>query len=288
MAASWTIRTRLDHSLAILVTTADPIDQFLAAHPEYFFGRSAEQALINPDNPLILLSHLSCAAFELPFETAQAFGRLDPDLLSEYLAYLVEQKVLHHSGTRYFWMADQYPSQTISLRSVDLNPVQLRISGENSHAGMIGLVDRSSAQWMVHPNAIYLHEGEVYLVDSLDLDQNVAALSRSEADYYTTPQRDTQVELVEVTDLKEIGGGSKSHGEIRVTTQVTGFRKICWFTHEVIGAEQLNMPSVQMLTTGYWLSLADRTVDSLRNSGYWSSDPINYGPNWDVQRERCP
>ena len=114
-----------EHSLAVLVATPDPLDQFLAAHPEYFFERSPEQALINPDHLLILLGHLRCAAFELPFQEGEAFGRLPAQTLAEYLAYLQEEGVLHRSGPRYFWMADQYPAQSISLRSASAENILL-------------------------------------------------------------------------------------------------------------------------------------------------------------------
>ncbi len=112
----------------MLVTTADPFDQFLAHHPEYFFERSPEQALINPDNLLILLDHLRCAAFELPFQAGEAFGSLPAEQVAEFLEFLQGEGVLHRSGERYFWMADQYPAQAVSLRSASADNIVLQVA----------------------------------------------------------------------------------------------------------------------------------------------------------------
>jgi DEAD/DEAH box helicase domain-containing protein len=275
-----------ERSLAVLVATADPLDQFLAAHPEYLFGRSPEQALVNPDNPLILLDHLRCAAFELPFHEGERFGDVDPVELGEYLLFLSEQGILHHSGSKYFWMADQYPGQMVSLRSAGSNPVQLQV-WEMDTPQTIGQVDRASAHWMVHPDAVYLHEAETYLVEALDLDGNTARLRHADVDYYTLPRRDTTVALVELHETDQVSGGNRSEGEIQVTSQVTGFKRVRWQTHETIAVEPLDMPTVDLLTTGYWLALSEQTVSMLQETGLWNNQPNNYGPNWDVQRERA-
>ncbi len=279
----------------MLVATADPIDQFLASHPEYLFERSPEHALINPDNPLILLEHLRCAAFELPFNQGDSFGATDPDTLEEYLAFLQEQGLLHASGERYFWMADQYPAQAISLRSAGADPVLLQVLPDDtldplaapSRPVTLGQVDRASAYWMVHPNAIYLHEAESFQVEELDLEQGIARLRRVESDYYTIPHRETSVALVERQATQPATGASKSYGEIQVTTQLKGYRKVRWYTHEHLAVEPLVLPPVDLLTTGYWIDLTEQTVEQLKELGLWSNAPNDYGPNWDVQRNRA-
>ncbi|HEX7975450.1 MAG TPA: DEAD/DEAH box helicase, partial [Anaerolineales bacterium] len=119
-------------SLAILVATADPLDQFLAGHPDYFFARSPEQALINPDNLLILLHHLRCAAFELPFQDGEGFGRVPSGQVSEYLDFLQQAGEVYRSGPKVFWMADQYPAQAVSLRSASAENVSLRVGEAES------------------------------------------------------------------------------------------------------------------------------------------------------------
>jgi DEAD/DEAH box helicase domain-containing protein len=277
-----------ERSLALLVAGADPLDQFLAAHPEYLFERSPEHALINPDNLLILLDHLRCAAFEAPFRVGDHFGSLEPERLVEFLDFLVEQNVLHRTGDKYFWMSDQYPAQIISLRSASASPVLLQTLQDGA-VHTIGQVDRASAPWMVHPQAIYLHEGQSYLVESLDFERGVAHLSPVETDYYTVPLQETSVQVIEKAAEEKMQGASKVHGEIMVTSKVVGFQKVNWymgFTNEILGVEELDMPPTDLLTTGYWMSLDEEAVESLRQEGLWRNDPNDYGPGWPALRER--
>jgi DEAD/DEAH box helicase domain-containing protein len=273
-------RTR-DASLAVLVASADPLDQFLAQHPDYLFGRASEHALINPDNLLILLAHLRCAAFELPFRSGESFGRVDPSRVREFLQFLAESGVLHLSGEKYFWMADQYPANAISLRSASAETVVLQ-----ADETIIGNVDRASAYWMAHPQAIYLHEGQSFLVNELDLEHNRARLRATDADYYTEPRSETTVQLLDEFARADASGATKAYGEIAVTTQVIGFKKIKWFTHENLGAEPLALPPTELRTTGYWLAVNDATVARLRAEGAWTNAPNDYGPAWNTLRER--
>jgi DEAD/DEAH box helicase domain-containing protein len=273
-------------SLAALVASANPLDQFLARHPDYFFGRSPEQALINPDNLLILLGHLRCAAFELPFRAREGFGRVDGTRVAEFLQFLQEAGVLHQSGDKYFWMADQYPAQDISLRSASPETVLLQVE-DGDEWTTIGQVDQASAYWMVHPGAVYLHEGRAYLVEELDLEQHIARLRVAEVDYYTQPRRETTVQLLGKSDEVEARGATKAHGEIAVTTQVIGFRKLKWYTQEQLGLGEVSLPPTELQTTGYWVALAEGTLTRLREQGLWTSDPNKYGPNWLAQRDRA-
>jgi len=293
IAAAWQQAGRAGRgesaSLAVLVATADPLDQFLASHSDYFFERSVEQALVNPDNLLILLGHLSCAAFELPFQAGEGFGNVDPTRVKEFLEFLQEQGVLHHSGAKYFWMADQYPAQSVSLRSASADAVVLQIEADDGCVApaVIGQVDFASALWMVHPQAIYLHEGQAYSVEALDLERKVAHLHPVETDYYTEPRTESTVQLLEKLDESEAPGGVKAYGEISVTTQVIGFRKVKWYTHEQLGLGEVTLPPTELQTTGYWLSLNEQTVTRLQELGLWTNAPNNYGPTWPAQRDRA-
>lgn len=264
-----------DPSLAVLVASPNPLDQYLIHHPEYFFDRSPERALVNPDHLLILLGHLRCAAFELPFKDGEAYGSVDPQRLGEFLEFLLGEGVLHHSKKQYYWMAEQYPAQMVSLRSASPDTVVLQADEK-----AVGIVDVPSASWMVHPGAVYLHEGQIYLVSSLDLEANRAQLTLSNLDYYTDPRRETTVALVDKLGEAIVPGGLKAYGEITVTTQVTGFRKIRWGTSENLGFEPLDLPPTTLQTTGYWLVLGDETVGMLKEEGLWSNAPNNYGPGW--------
>jgi DEAD/DEAH box helicase domain-containing protein len=266
-------------SLAVLIASPNPLDQFLARHPEYFFGRSPEQALINPDNPLILLQHIRCAAFELPFQSGDSFGLVASELLQEYLDFLTEENTLHKTAARYFWMADQYPASQVSLRSASPDAVRLQVDlGDGVQT--IGEVDSASAPWMVHPNAVYMHEGQAYEVKDLDLENGVARLEISDGDYYTEPRQETTIELESLYQQEPVPGAQKAYGEIIVTTQVIGFRRMKWYTNEPLAAGELTLPPGVLHTTGYWLALEESVIETLRAQGLWSSDPNNYGPGW--------
>ena len=266
---------------AVLVTSAGPLDQFLAHHPEYFLERSPEQALINPDHLLILLEHLRCAMFELPFERGERFGQVDVD---EFLEFLVTNREAHQSNDKFFWMADQYPAATISLRSASPESVTLQI--EDERPVTIGTVDGESATWMVHPGAVYLHEAQSYFVERLDLDHRIATLRPSLSDYYTEPLRDSTVKPLSLGEWSQAEGCEKAWGELQVTTRVKGFTKRRWYTHETLGGEPLDLPSQDLQTTGYWISISDDTIATLSEAGLWINAPNNYGPGWSQIRER--
>ncbi len=280
-----------DPAISILVATANPLDQFLAHHPEYFFARSPEQALVNPDHLLILLNHLRCAAFELPFQPGEGFGDLAVEKLKEYLDFLVDSQVLHLSGEKYFWMADAYPAAEVSLRSASPENVLLNLE-DGTAPSILGEVDLASAAWMVHPRAVYLHEGQQYFVQELNLDRNTATLIPVALDYFTEPLRKTEISLMATLESApcsvQFGTGeacTKNYGELKVITQVTGFRKRGWFGGENLGEEPLDLPPSELQTTGYWLTLSEQTIDALRESGNWTNDANDYGPGWSRLRD---
>ncbi len=276
-----------DTSLALLITSPSPLDQFLARHPAYFFERPPEQALINPDNLLILLQHLRCAAFELPFQRGKPFGRVSQPQLAEFLEFLQESGDLHLNGQKFFWMADRYPAGQVSLRSTSPSKVRLLTGDDAEQWTTIGEVDAASAPWMVHPKAIYLHEGQGYQVQSLDLEQQVAHLHPVNVNYYTEPIRNNTVSLIKQKTQSHVPGGAKNHGDILVTTQVVGYNVVHWYTRERLGGGEVDLPPGDLHTTGYWLTVAPETVAHLRKQGLWSNDPNDYGPNWQEQRKQA-
>jgi DEAD/DEAH box helicase domain-containing protein len=275
----------LESAAAVMVASASPIDQFLAHHPEYFFERSPEQALVNPDHLLILLEHLRCAMFELPFQKGEGFGALPGRMVEEYLQFLVENNEAHESRDKFFWMSDQYPAANISLRSASPQGMVLQAT-INDRTQTIGTVDGESALWMVHPGAIYLHEAQSFFVQELNLEEHIARLHPMESDYYTEALRSTEVTVLSTSAQDAIPGGDKAWGELQVTTQVTGFRKRRWYTHENLGEEPLDLPPTDLQTTGYWVSLSEETVSHLREAGAWTNDPNAYGADWPKIRDR--
>jgi DEAD/DEAH box helicase domain-containing protein len=270
---------REEASLSVLIASADPLDQFLAHHPEYFLTKSPEQALIDPNNLLIVLNHIRCAAFELPFQVGERFGSYDALQVKEILDFLISEKVLHLSNDRYYWMADNYPSQAISLRSASSANVILQIQ-DDDRTITLGHVDQGSATWIAHPGAIYLHEGQTYRVEALDLENHVAILASVQLDYFTEPRLQTTVEPLETHEQMEIKGGTKAYGEVKVTTQLIGYQKIRWYTQERLGLEELVLPPTDLITSAYWIAISQDTVAKLRDANLWTNDTLRYGPDW--------
>ena len=184
---------RSEPSLAILVGTSAALDQFMVTHPEYLFGHPVEEARTNPDNLLILTSHLKCAAFELPLRDGETFG---PSTLPEILAYLEEERVLHHEGDAWHYVAEAYPAEEVSLRSASTENVVI-IDTTDPRPRVIGEVDLASAPAFVHEDAIYLHLGQQHHVERLDWEERKAFVRRVNVDYYTDAQIAIDVRVLE-------------------------------------------------------------------------------------------
>ncbi len=271
-------------ALAAFIASAAPIDQYLVRHPAYLLDQPPEQALIHPDNLLILLDHLRCAAYELPFRDGEGFGRLPANALQALLAYLIEAGSLDEREGRTFYIEGGAPASSVSLRSTSAQRVVL-VAETPDGRRVIGEVDRPSAFWMVHPGAIYLHQGETFRVTRLDLEQDEAHLLPVQTDYFTEPRRQTDIELEQERARQGIPGAIIAHGDLRVTTQVVGYRKIHWETRAVLAEEPLDLPPEMLLTQGFWVTLDESAVKALRAAGLWRNDPNTYGADWPRLRD---
>lgn len=308
-------------SVALLVASAAPLDQFIVRHPEYFFGRSPERGLIQPDNLLILLDHLRCAAYELPFGQGEGFGSF-PNA-AELLDFLAaEEDSLHRSNGSFHWVGEGFPAAGVSLRSS--GPDSVLVIDVSAGAGsVVGAVDRPSAPFLIHEGAIYLHEGQVYLVEQLDWEQGQAFVRRAELDYYTDASLSQRVEVLEEYEPslssspeqlgEREGNGSpealpapvqapahtpsqrtvhyvpsadygRAYGELQVTSEVIGYRQIKRYTHETLGWGEIDLPEQAMVTTGSWLWIGEGALQQLYDEGILMA-PIDYGPNWPEQRD---
>ena len=267
-------------SLSLLVASSSPLDQYLALFPEYLFNSNPESALIDPDNLLIVLNHIQCAAYELPFEDGDHFGNFTLSETKELLEFLHQSGILHQSQNKYFWMKDSYPAASFSLRTASNQQVTLKLINSVDKISVLGIIDKDSAYWMVHPGAIYLHQGESFHVENLNLETNIASLSPIIPDYFTEPERQTSFTVDKLLEKCHLGASEKSLGEITVTTQVSGYKKIKWSQYEVLGRESLDLPSTSLKTTGFWITLSGATEAALRDLELWSSGPNEYGPDW--------
>jgi DEAD/DEAH box helicase domain-containing protein len=247
-------------STAILVARSNPLDQFIITHPDYFFGASPEYGRIHPDNLLILLSHIQCAAFELPFEEGETFGGED---LGEILKYLEEEGILHRSGERYHWMRDAYPADGVSLRSIPEQNFVVTDRTDRANPVTLAEVDYSSAPITLHEGAIYLCESKTYIVEKLDFANRQAFVKRAEVDYYTDAVTYTQVRALDRFESERSGVCEKGHGEVFVTRKVTGFKKIRFFTSENLGYGEVNLPDLDLHTTAYWFTIPHEVLAGL-------------------------
>jgi DEAD/DEAH box helicase domain-containing protein len=255
---------RSGSSCAVLVASSAPLDQFIVQHPDYFFGCSPEHAFIQPDNLEILVNHLKCAAFELPIAADEAFGGVD---VPEICARLAEAGFLHRTGEHWHWTQEAYPADTISLRSVTSD--NFVIVDTTDQTEVIGEIDFTSALTMIHPRAIYLHQGQQFHVEALNFEERKAYVKRVDVDYYTDAIRYTQVRVLECAASERLAAGdadahaTRSHGDVLVRSQVIGFKKIKFFTNENVGDGKLELPENEMHTTAFWLTLERPLVESL-------------------------
>jgi DEAD/DEAH box helicase domain-containing protein len=238
--------------MAVLVASSAPLDQFIIENPDYFFERPPEHAHINPDNLEILLSHLKCAAFELPIRDGEPFG---PHATGDLCRFLEETGTFHKSGENWHWTSDTYPADAISLRAVTSdNFVVVDDTGEPK---VIAEVDFPSALTSLHEKAIYLHDAKQYQVERFDYDGRKAYVRAVECDYYTDAIDYTQVKILEEFQRAALPETSRAqHGEVRVNRQIVGFKKIKFYTNENVGAGNLSMPEQEMHTTSFWLHFA--------------------------------
>jgi len=254
---------RTTRSAAVMVASSAPLDQFVVRNPSYFFDASPERALIDPDNLHILVDHIKCAAFELPFTATESFGQA-PGAQSradvqEILRILAEQGLVHQADpdALWTWTNESYPADAVSLRSVSSdNFVVVEITDETR---VIGETDFTSGPSTLHPKAIYIVEGTLYQVEKLDFDGRKAYVRRIDCDYYTTA-----ITYSKVTPIDTFADEPpRAHGEVHVVSRVVGFKKIKFYTNENVGSGELDLPEQQMHTTSYWLTIPPEVMHQL-------------------------
>ncbi len=256
---------RTGASVAVFVANSNPLNQFIANHPDYFFGGSPEHGLINPDNLSILVDHIKCASFELPFQDGEKFGK---ENLAEILQFLQEKKVLHHSDGRWHWTTDAYPADNVSLRSVSSD--NFIVYDDSREPRIVAEVDFVSAHSTLHEKAIYILEGQQYIVEKFDYAERRATVRPWESDYFTDAITYTKVNILDRFESSE----HRSHGEVHVISQVVGFKKIKFYTLENVGLGELDMPEIEMHTTSYWLTIPREAMASVPGTSQERRDGV--------------
>jgi len=246
-------------SLSFLIGLDNPLDQYFMRHPDSFFHKSVENTLVNPDNPYILRAHLLCAAWELPLSSndEKYFG----SALNRERAELEAQGMLRQRIRKWYLSTSiAYPAQSINIRSTSGESFALM---DASTGCLLETVESSVAFFQIHPGAIYLHQGESYLVTKLDLTGRTAYAVPTTASYYTQAKDITDLHIVRVIRDKSCRRIKVYLGEVEVTTTVVGFRKKAQFTEEVIGEESLDLPPQHFPTVALWFDLPPETMARL-------------------------
>jgi DEAD/DEAH box helicase domain-containing protein len=267
---------RSGESLTVMVGRSQALDQYLVQNPDYFFGRNPEEARIDPNNLYILVDHVKCAAFELPFKVGDTFGAMTAVQTEEVLDHLEEHGVVHKAGQLYHWMDRSYPANHVSLRRVEAeNFTVIDVDHRATDSPqVIAEVDFVSAHTSLHEHAIYNLDGAQFQVETLDYDNRKAYVRSVESDYFTYAHTKSKVQVLARDGESELA----SHGEVLVTEKVVGFKKVKFDTHENVGYGEVHLPEVQMHTTGMWITVPeavmdqfeggrDRLVDALRGVG---------------------
>lgn len=255
-------------ALGVLVASSQPLDQYIVRNPEFFLGRSPEHARIDPNQLLILLDHVRCAAFELPFTEGERFGGQD---LAELLAYLEEQGVLHREGDAWHWTEDSYPANSVSLRSVAEGNFVV-VDTTDGGKRIIAEVDYSSAAETLYEGAIYLVQAAPYQVEHLDWTGRKAYVRQTHVDYYTDAIDYTRLRILENFGEDRRRDSGVARGEVHIVRRIPGYKKIRYYTHENIGFGNINLPDQEMHTTSVWWQVHPERLAEVFDSRHQALD----------------
>ncbi|GAB4286460.1 MAG: DEAD/DEAH box helicase [Deferrisomatales bacterium] len=250
---------RAGASAAALIASSLPLDQYVVNHPEPFLERPPELGLVDPDNLHVLVSHIRCAAFELPFREGEAFGG---EPLEEILAYLEEKGVVRKAGARWHWIEDAYPADQVALRTAEPENFAV-IDATEAPPRVIAQVDFDSAPTTIHPGAIYMVESRPHHVDRLDWDARKAYVRRVDTDYYTQAMTYSKVRILEDFASTPLAGAEARWGEVHVVTHVPGYKKIKFYTLENVGYGEVDLPDQEMHTTAAWWTVEEAVAAAL-------------------------
>ena len=262
---------RQEEALIIYVAQSTALDQYIVNHPTYFFGTHPEEVRINPDNIIILMDHLKCAAFELPFSMTDTYGEFT---VQELLAYLEEEGVLVKTSTQWHWMSDRFPAHEISLRSAAQENVVIIDITEPKNK-VIGEMDTYSAMTLLHEEAIYMHQGTQFQVEKLDWEEKKAYVREVEVDYFTDANLAVELKVLSEDKSAQYESATVSYGDVGLLAIPTIFKKIRFNTHDNIGSGPISIPPMEMHTSATWMSFnmpenwsEEQLTDALNGAAY--------------------
>lgn len=249
---------RRETSIAIMVASNRALDQYILKHSDYFFEASPEMGLLNGDNLQVLMSHVQCSLFELPFKDGETYDGQD---ISALLEYFGENGTVRHVGGKWHWMAESYPASLLNVRSLASDNFIIIDISDPKHS-VIGEMDKFTVPMLLHEQAIYMHQGVQFQVEKLDWDDNKAYVRRVSVDYYTDADMNVEVKVTDVYEDKTCGKNVSIHyGEVMVICQTTMFKKMKLDTHENLGWGKIFLPQLEMYTMAAWMTLPEELID---------------------------
>jgi len=260
-------RGRGGGSLVFLVGQNTPVDQYLMTHTDWLFGRNPERAVVDPDNPHVAVGHVRCAVHELPLSDTEqgetgAFGPLTGPILE----LLEEDEEVRRIGEEWYWASSAYPASDVSLRNI-AGPVYTIRDGIRDGGRTIGTLDEISALSQLHDHAVYIHGGDTYFVNELDLVQKIARVERRTLDYYTQAVQVSAIRIDETEEEGEWRGAELGYGDVTVTTTIPMFKKVRFHSRESVGFEKLELPPQELETTAMWFSPPPEMAAALAREG---------------------
>ena len=250
---------RGERSLSILIASDNPLDQYLMRHPDAFFGKAQEHALISPDNPYVLGPHLLCAAYEVPLAKAdeEHFGQ---DLRPLAAAMERHGVLRHHLGRWYPATGMAYPAEEVNIRSTSAKFYQVVEEGTGA---VLETVDSAVAFSQIHPGAVYLHQGEPYVITKLDIEGLTAWVRHHGDPYYTVARELTDIKVLSLASQTQVNGTDVYLGKVDVSRTVVGFKRKRQLTEEVIGDELLDLPTQSFETVALWFDIPEPALNDI-------------------------
>ncbi|NNL13329.1 MAG: DUF1998 domain-containing protein, partial [Acidimicrobiia bacterium] len=247
----------VEESLAVLVGGQDALDQYFMTHPEELFDRAPEAAVINPANPEVMADHIGCAAYELPL-TPEDRVFLGEDL-EERAAGLVQSERLRVRDGKLYWASRRSPAPDVGIRSAGGGPYNIV---DDTTGKLLGTLDEGAAFMQAHAGAVYLHQGDTFLVEKLELTDREARVVPSRVDYYTQPKEETWIGLREIVARTRLGRFGLAHGRVEVESTVVAYQRKEIRTRQVLGYEPLDLPPRRYETQAFWIEVPDSLIDA--------------------------
>ena len=248
----------LEDSIVLLVAQNSPMDQYLMAHADYLFAQNPEHAIVDPDNPHISVGHLKCAAHELPLDDGETetFGPYSGAVME----LLEEDEAVRRIDERWYWGSSEYPAANVNLRNIagPVYTIQEEVEGR-----VVGTMDEISAMTQLHDHAVYLHGADMYFVNRLDMQENIAFVVQRDLEYFTQAVTTSQIQVEERDEEKAWRQGLLGYGDVTVTTSIPMFKKVRFHSRDSLGFENLELPPQILETVSLWWAPPEEAVGAM-------------------------